>query len=1269
MGNVKRIYVEKKEPFAVKAKELHEEIGNFLGIHTEGVRVFIRYDVENLSDAVFETACRTVFSEPPVDELYHETIEIPEGARVFSVEFLPGQFDQRADSAVQCVRFLKEDEEPLIRTAVTYMILGRITQEEFDRIKAYCINPVDSRETDSVKPDTLATVYEEPGEVPVFDGFSQMGEDELKRLYTSLSLAMTFKDFLHIQKYFREEEKRDPSMTEIRVLDTYWSDHCRHTTFSTELKSVEFGEGTFRAPIEASYQRYLETRKEVFAESSKGKFICLMDLALLAMRKLKKDGKLADMEESDEINACSVVVPVEVDYGDHKETEEWLVFFKNETHNHPTEIEPFGGAATCLGGAIRDPLSGRGYVYQAMRVTGAADPTVPVAETLKGKLPQKKLVRGAANGYSSYGNQIGLATGYVKEIYHPDYVAKRMEIGAVMGAAPRKNVIRETSNPGDVIILLGGRTGRDGCGGATGSSKVHTEQSIETCGAEVQKGNAPTERKIQRLFRRAEVSRIIRKCNDFGAGGVSVAIGELADGLVVDLDKVPKKYAGLDGTELAISESQERMAVVVAPQDVEKFLRYAAEENLEAVAVAVVTEEPRLVLKWRGRKIVDLKRSFLDTNGAHQETDVKVEIPEEMENYFHKWAVPAVGDELEAGDVKSAWLALLYDLNVCSQKGLVEMFDSSIGAGSVLMPYGGKHQLTETQVMAAKLPVLEGVTDTITMMSYGFDPYLSSWSPYHGAVYAVVESMAKIAASGGDCSKIRFTFQEYFRRMTDDPSRWSQPFAALLGAFDAQMGFGLPSIGGKDSMSGTFNEIDVPPTLVSFAVNIGKQKEMVTPELKKPGSLLVHFPIKRNLYDLPEYESVARLYHFIHELVRENMVLSAYALDAKGVAAAICKMAFGNRLGVTVDERFEVKELFGNALGELLVELPGEKEEVWEKLKESALPYSIIGTVTGEPVFVYGDVTITMEEALHAWTSRLEKVFPTRAEKDTTPLESNCFGADRVYVCKHKVARPTVFIPVFPGTNCEYDSARAFERAGADVVTRVFRNLSAEDIRSSVEEFQKAISQAQIIMFPGGFSAGDEPDGSAKFFATAFRNAKMEEAVRELLDRRDGLALGICNGFQALIKLGLVPWGEIVGQKEDSPTLTFNTIGRHVSKMVYIKVVSNKSPWLQGAVLGATYCNPASHGEGRFVATEEWLDKLFANGQVATQYADQEGNVSMDEEYNVNGSYRAIEGITSPDGRCFGKMAHSERRGDGVAVNIYGEQDIRIFESGVAYFK
>ena len=1265
MSNVRRVYVEKKPSFAVKAKELKHEISSYLGIQTvTNVRELIRYDVENISDDVFEKACHTVFAEPPVDDLYLEKFEAADGAHVFSVEFLPGQFDQRADSAVQCVQFLDENAQPIIRSATTYVIEGDITEEEFEAIKNHCINPVDSRETGLQKPETLVTEFKDPEDVKIFDGFRDMDEAPLKELYSSLNLAMTFKDFLHIQNYFKNEEKRDPSMTEIRVLDTYWSDHCRHTTFSTELTQVKFDEGDYKTPIVDTYNRYLSDR-EVLYKGRDDKFVCLMDLALMAMKKLKSEGKLQDQEESDEINACSIVVPVDV----NGKEEEWLINFKNETHNHPTEIEPFGGAATCLGGAIRDPLSGRTYVYQAMRVTGAADPTVSVKETLKGKLPQKKLVRGAAHGYSSYGNQIGLATGYVKEIYHPNYVAKRMEIGAVMGAAPRRAVIRENSDPGDIIILLGGRTGRDGIGGATGSSKVHTEASIEVCGAEVQKGNAPTERKIQRMFRREEVSYIIKKCNDFGAGGVSVAIGELAPGLQIDLDKVPKKYAGLDGTEIAISESQERMAVVVAPEDVEKFLGFANEENLEAVPVAVVTKEPRLVLSWRGKEIVNISRAFLDTNGAHQETTVEVEIPNKEGNLFE--------ERPDVADVREKWLSTLADLNVCSQKGLVEMFDSSIGAGSVLMPYGGKNQLTETQAMVAKVPVQNGTTNTVTMMSYGFDPYLSSWSPYHGAAYAVTESVARIVAAGGDYKKIRFTFQEYFRRMTEDPKRWSQPFAALLGAYAAQMGFGLPSIGGKDSMSGTFNDIDVPPTLVSFAVDVAKLQDVITPELKKAGNKLVWLRAPKDQYDLPDYTGIMEQYEKLHNDMQAGKVVSAYALDRHGIAAAVSKMAFGNAMGVKIEHNLDPRDFFAPGFGDLVLEVPA------EKVGQLSITYTVIGEVTDNGKFSYGNAELTVDEAYKAWTGTLEKVFKTTSgEENDGPVamavktadpeatyENGIYNTKNIYVCKHKVAKPRVFIPVFPGTNCEYDSTRAFERAGAEVDVKVFKNLSAEDIRDSVEIFEKSIDQAQMIMFPGGFSAGDEPDGSAKFFATAFQNAKIKEAVMKLLNERDGLALGICNGFQALIKLGLVPYGEICGQKEDSPTLTYNTIGRHISKMVYTKVVSNKSPWLQKAALGGVYCNPASHGEGRFVANDEWLAKLLANGQVATQYVNPNGELDQSEESNINGSTYNIEGITSPDGRVLGKMAHSERRDNGVAINIYGQQDIQIFESGVEYFK
>ena len=1255
--SVRRIFVEKKPAYAVKAGELREELENYLGIHNvKNVRVLIRYDIENLSEETYKKALVTIFSEPPVDLVYEEEFTRNPGDLVFSVEYLPGQFDQRADSAEQCVKLLKEDEEPVIRSATTYVVTAPLTAEQEEAIKSFCINPVDSRQADEEKPETLVTEFEVPEDILYFDGFADSSEEELKALYGTLNLAMTFKDFLHIQNYYKKEEHRDPSVTEIRVLDTYWSDHCRHTTFSTELKNVSFTDGDYREPMEETYKQYLADR-EVIYKGRDDKYVCLMDLALMAMKKLRSEGKLQDMEVSDEINACSIVVPVEIDGA----TEEWLVNFKNETHNHPTEIEPFGGAATCLGGAIRDPLSGRTYVYQAMRVTGAADPTRPLGETLKGKLPQRKIVNSAAQGYSSYGNQIGLATGYVKEIYHPGYVAKRMEIGAVMGAAPRKDVIRETSDPGDIIILLGGRTGRDGIGGATGSSKVHTTSSIEVCGAEVQKGNAPTERKIQRMFRRPEVSRIIKKCNDFGAGGVSVAIGELAAGLKIDLDKVTKKYAGLDGTEIAISESQERMAVVVDPKDVDQFLGYAAEENLEAVTVAVVTEEPRLKMDWRGKTIVDLSRAFLDTNGAHQEADVTLEVPDRAGNLF---------DKADVADVREKWLGMLSDLNVCSQKGLVERFDGSIGAGSVFMPYGGRYQLTETQAMVAKLPVLKGHTDTVTMMSYGFDPRLSSWSPYHGAVYAVVSSVAKIVAAGGDYSRIRFTFQEYFRRMNENPSRWSQPFSALLGAYSAQLGFGLPSIGGKDSMSGTFDtedgEINVPPTLVSFAVDVNSHKNVITPEFKRPGSKIVVFRIAKNQYDLPDYSQVMDGYGKIFEDIKAGRIISAYAVEGNGLAEAVSKMAFGNKLGVKIEHNVDPRDFFAASWGDIVCEVPD------GMVGQLSISYTVIGEVTDRGAFEYGNVTISMEEALDAWMTPLEDVFPTAAGREArgeeAALEEKLYHSGAVYVCDHKIGQPTVFIPVFPGTNCEYDSARAFERAGAKVVTRVLRNMSAEDIRQSVDEYRREIAKAQIVMFPGGFSAGDEPEGSAKFFATVFRNAVMKEEIEKLLGDRDGLMLGICNGFQALIKLGLLPEGEIKEQGPESPTLAMNTIGRHVSKMVYTKVVSDKSPWLAGAGLGSVYCNPASHGEGRFVANESWLHRLFANGQVATQYVDDQGRCTMDEYWNPNGSYMAIEGITSPDGRILGKMAHSERRGEAVAMNIYGEQDMKIFESGVRYF-
>ena len=1247
---VRRIYVEKKKAYAVRAVELFENIKTYLGISDiAGVRVLVRYDIENLDDKTFSEARGTIFSEPPLDELYEETFPKEAGDTVFSAEYLPGQFDQRADSAVQCVQLIDKDAAPVIRTATTYVLSGKLSAREIEAVKHFCINPVDSRECAEEKPETLTQNYPAPDDVKTVEGFTAMPEDDFRALYASFGLAMTYEDFLEIRHYF-ESEKRNPTVTEIRVLDTYWSDHCRHTTFQTELTKVSFLDGDFRERLTKTYERYRRDHEDLLGGRS-DKFICLMDLALMGMRRLKKDGKLTDQEETDEINACSVVVPITVD----GKEEEWLVNFKNETHNHPTEIEPFGGAATCLGGAIRDPLSGRTYVYQAMRITGAADPTRPLGETLPGKLPQRKIVREAAHGYSSYGNQVGLATGYVKEIYHPDYVAKRMELGAVMAAAPKKNVVRMSSDPGDVIVLLGGRTGRDGIGGATGSSKIHTTASIESCGAEVQKGNAPTERKIQHMFRRPEVSLLIKKCNDFGAGGVAVAIGELAPGLTVDLDKVPLKYAGLDGTEIAISESQERMACVLDPKDVDAFLRYAEEENLEATPVAVVTAEPRLVLNWRGKAIVDLSRAFLDTNGAHLTAEVEVELPKRSENPFGYAAGESVRDK---------WLNVLGDLNVCSQKGLVEMFDASIGAGTVTMPYGGKYQLTETQSMIAKIPLLKGHTDAATVMSYGFDPYLSSWSPYHGAVYAVCDSVAKVAAVGGDIDKIHLTFQEFFRRMDDNkPERWSQPFAALLGAYEAQLELGLASIGGKDSMSGTFNEIDVPPTLVSFAVDVASVKDIITPELKVAGNRLVLLTVKRDGDLLPDYEDLKAQYRALTEDIKAKRVLSAYVLERHGAAEAVTKMALGNGLGVKLADNVSEETLFAPGWCNLLLEVPA------EALGKLSCRTELFGEVTATPVLSYRGTEISLAEAEKAWTGTLEEVFPTRVTEGGEILDRPLYHAASVAVCGHKIGTPRVFIPVFPGTNCEYDSARAFEEVGAVTSAPIFRNQNAEDIAASVEAYRNEIRNAQIVMFPGGFSAGDEPDGSAKFFAQVFRNEVVKEELLKLLNERDGLVLGICNGFQALIKLGLLPDANIKEQAPDAPTLAMNRIGRHLSRVVNLKVVSDKSPWLRKAELGGVYANVISHGEGRFVAPQETIEALFRAGQVATQYCDLEGRVSTDELWTPNGSYAAIEGITSQDGRIYGKMAHPERIGEHINKNIPLRQDLGIFAAGVAYFR
>jgi phosphoribosylformylglycinamidine synthase len=1242
--------VEKRQDYAVKAKELKDELKTYLGISgIDSIRILIRYDMENISDEIYKKALVNVFSEPPVDNYYEEKIELAKEDRVFTVEYMPGQFDQRADSAVQCIKLLESDVEVLVKNATTYIVSGNISDVEFEQIKAYCVNPVDSRIAEEEKPDNLFAEFETPADVEYLKDFYTMSLDDFKNLYKSLSLAMNYADFLYIREYFEKEEKRDPSITEIRVLDTYWSDHCRHTTFLTELKQIEFEDGFYADAIKESYKEYLKDREEVF-EKPEERAVSLMDLALMAMRKLKKEGLLKELEESEEINACSIVVPAYVD----GVKEEWLINFKNETHNHPTEIEPFGGAATCLGGAIRDPLSGRTYVYQGMRITGAADPRKQIEETIKGKLPQRKIVTTAASGYSSYGNQIGLATGYVKEIYHPSYVAKRMEIGAVIAANKKENVIKCSPSVRDSIILLGGRTGRDGCGGATGSSKAHTGESMSECGAEVQKGNAPTERKIQRLFRRKEVSLLIKKCNDFGAGGVSVAIGELAEGLSIDLDKVPKKYAGLDGTEIAISESQERMAVVISPENVEKFLAYAKEENLEAVEVAKVESEKRLVMSWRGKNIVDISRAFLDTNGARQEADVCVCMPDKDSNIFVK---------PEVADIKKTWLEMLKDLNSSSQKGLVEMFDSTVGGKSVYMPYGGKYMLSETQSMVAKLPLVDKDSDFVTIMSYGFDPYMAQWSPYHSAAYAVLDSVAKVVAAGGDYSKIYLSFQEYFKKLSMEAKRWGEPFAALLGAYSAQKGLSLAAIGGKDSMSGSFNDLDVVPTLVSFAVATGSVDDIISPELKNKGSKLILIDISKDKYDMPDYADVKETYAKVHDDIKNKRIISAYALNRFGIAQAVSYMAFGNKLGVRLEHNLDERELFAPRFGSLIAEV---KEGELGKLNCS---YTVIGEVNKEGFIEYADTKIDLEEAIAAWQETLEPVFPSSAKEIADKkIEVKLFEAPTVHICDKKCVKPQVIIPVMPGTNCEDDAERAFVRAGASVSSMVFRNSSPEDVRESVKELAEAISKSNILMLPGGFSAGDEPDGSAKFFATVFRNELIKREVEKLLKDRDGLVLGICNGFQTLIKLGLITDGVIKDQDEHSPTLTMNSIGKHISTMGYIKVMSNLSPWLRKAELGSVYANPASHGEGRFVAQSKDIEKFIANGQIATMYADLDLSPNIGDNYNFNGSYMAVEGMSSPDGKVFGKMLHSERIGRGVSINIYGEQDMKIFESGVEYF-
>ena len=1233
--SVFRIYSEKKPEFAVEAQSVLSDIKTALRLDIKNIRVLNRYDADRLTEEDFNAAISTVFSEPAVDVVYSELPVLAEGERVFAVEYLPGQFDQRADSCEQCIQILRQGERCRVRNARVYIIDGNITDEEFAKLKSYIINPVESREASLDTVDSLDTNYEIPTTVETLEGFINLNEKGLRAFVSEFGLAMDYDDIKFCQDYFRNTEHRDPTITEIRMIDTYWSDHCRHTTFLTNVEDVS----VITPYIKDTYEMYLNVREEL---GRTDKPITLMDLGTIAAKKLKADGLLPDLDESEEINACSVKIKVDVD----GEIEDWILMFKNETHNHPTEIEPFGGAATCLGGAIRDPLSGRSYVYQAMRVTGAANPLVPVEDTIAGKLPQRKITVGAANGYSSYGNQIGLATGHVSEVYHPGYVAKRMEIGAVLGAAPAENIRRERPVAGDVVILLGGKTGRDGCGGATGSSKSHTLESLENCGAEVQKGNPPEERKLQRLFRNPEVTKLIKRCNDFGAGGVSVAIGELTDGLIINLNAVPKKYDGLDGTEIAISESQERMAVVVAPEDVEKFMEEAKKENLEATLVADVVDEPRLKMNWNGKTIVDLSRDFLNSNGAAKHTNIVIDDPDQVRD-----------DELS--DNAEEWTKLMGSLNVCSQKGLVEKFDSTIGAGTVLMPYGGVYQMSPSQAMAAKIPVLKGETNTCSLMGWGYNPDLSVVSPYHGAMMAVIESIAKVVAAGGTYKKCWLTFQEYFERTQNDPKRWGKPMAALLGAFKAQLEMGCGSIGGKDSMSGTFENIDVPPTLVSFAVSTAKADKVVSTEFKKAGNKVIYIAPKYDENGLPVFDSVKSVFDKVEEIISAGRAASIWTIGYGGVAEGIAKMCFGNKLGFEFTERLAAETLFKPTYGAFIIELTGEASD----------DEIVIGKVIDNYKICTIDYIVGLDSLQRVWEGKLEPVFPCRIKTtDVTPAKYSFKGTEKL-ASAEKFAKPRVLIPVFPGTNCEYDTARAFEKAGAVAETVIIRNMFAGDIEQSVDYFEKAIKESQIIMIPGGFSGGDEPEGSGKFITAFFRNPKIKDAVHELLKNRDGLMLGICNGFQALVKLGLVPFGEIVDMNDDSPTLTFNTINRHQSMMVNTRIASNKSPWLYGTEVGDIHCVPISHGEGRFVAPASLIQQLANNGQIATQYVDLEGNPTMDIRYNPNTSIEAIEGITSPDGRVFGKMGHSERKGGFICKNVEGNKDQKIFESGVAYFK
>ncbi|HBF7771419.1 Phosphoribosylformylglycinamidine synthase [Clostridioides difficile] len=1258
---VRRVLVEKREGFDLEAKALKKDLVESLHIdNIENLRILNRYDVEGISEEVYENAAKTIFSEPNLDVVYYEEIPKLNDERVFAIEFLPGQYDQRGDWAAQCVQIVNQGIRPAINTAKVYILSGKITDEEFSKIKDYCINSVDSREASLEKPETLKMETEIPTTVEVLDGFIDLDENGLRTFVSEKGLAMTLGDLQHVQKYFKDTEKRNPTITEIKVLDTYWSDHCRHTTFMTEIENVKIEDGKFNDIVKEAYQMYLNSRDNVYVNRHKD--ICLMDIATVAVKELKKNGKLNDLDESEEINACSINVDVEVD----GKMEKYLVMFKNETHNHPTEIEPFGGAATCLGGAIRDPLSGRSYVYQAMRVTGSADPRTTLEDTLPGKLMQRKITTEAAHGYSSYGNQIGLTTGQVAEVYDENFVAKRMEIGAVIAAAPKENVVRERPEAGDVIVLLGGKTGRDGCGGATGSSKEHSEESILTCSAEVQKGDAPNERKIQRFFRNKEVAQMIKRCNDFGAGGVCVAIGEIADSLDINLDLVPKKYDGLDGTELAISESQERMAVAIKKENKDKFIQLAVEENLEATHVATVTDTGYLRMFWNGKAIVDINREFLDTNGVKQTTDVHVTKVDEENTFFSS---NEIVKDVKCASMKDKFTKVLSDLNVCSQKGLVEMFDNTIGGNTVLMPFGGKYQATPTQGMVAKIPVLGGETNTSTIMTYGYNPKVGKWSPFHGALYAVVESVCKLVAIGGNYSTTRLTFQEYFEKLGNNPEKWGKPFSALLGAFYAQSKFEIPAIGGKDSMSGTFKDIEVPPTLVSFAVDTVDAKKVVSPEFKKADSKVVMLCVNKAENDVVDFEELKRNLDKVRELIHGNKVLSTYALGFAGVGEAISKMAFGNKIGFKFSEEaekaFTDNKLFEASYGNIVLELANDDLSMLEGYN-----YVVIGsTVKEASIFIKGE-ELALDELYKAHCSTLEPIFPTKTEEVKSKIETISYiSQGEAKKSSLSIATPRVFIPAFPGTNCEYDSARAFERAGANASIRVFKNLTYKDIEDSIDTIVNEIKSSQIIMLPGGFSAGDEPDGSGKFIATVFRNPRVQEAINEFLTQKDGLMLGICNGFQVLIKLGLVPYGEIRVPSESAPTLTYNNIGRHQAKIARTRISSNKSPWLAQTNVGDIHNIAISHGEGKFVASEDVMRELIANGQVATQYVDFNNEATYDIEFNPNGSFYAVEGITSADGRVFGKMGHSERIGEEVYKNIIGEKDQKIFESGVKYFR